>query len=98
MSTCDFGESGKAHTELAAGAPEGLRVEVGGVHAVRGRVDAGELPLVELDEGSGFLLHHLVGFGLAERRHLPAAVGCTEQDQNILVFCVCSQTPIQLKR
>lgn len=65
-----------AHTKLAASAPEGLGVEVGGVHAVRGRVDAGQLSLVEVDEGRGFLLHHLVGFGLTERRHLPAAVGC----------------------
>lgn len=57
---------GYAHTKLAAGVPEGLGVEVGGVHAVGGRVDAGELLLVEVDEGCGFLLHHLVGFGLTE--------------------------------
>lgn len=63
-------------TQLAAGVPEGLRVEVGGVDAVRGRVDPGQLLLVEVDEGGGFLLHHLVGFGLTEWRHLPAAVGC----------------------
>lgn len=56
-----------AHTQLAAGIPEGLRVEVGGVHAVGRRVDAGELPLVEVDEGCGFLLHYLVSFGLTER-------------------------------
>lgn len=55
-----------AHTKLAAGIPEGLGVEVGGVHAVRGRVDPGELLLVKVDERCGFLLHHLVGFGLTE--------------------------------
>lgn len=66
----------KAQTELTASVPEGLRVEVGGVDPVRGRVDPGELPLVELDEGGRFLLHQLVSFGLAQRRHLPAAGGC----------------------
>lgn len=54
-------------TQLAAGVPERLRVEVGGVHAVRGGVDAGQLALVEEGEGRSFLLHHLVGFGLAQR-------------------------------
>lgn len=39
------------HTKLAPSIPEGLRVEVGGVHTVRGRIDAGQLPLVELNEG-----------------------------------------------
>lgn len=53
-------------TQLAAGVPEGLRVEVGGVDAVGRRVDPGQLLLVEVDEGRGFLLHHLVGFGLTE--------------------------------
>lgn len=56
-----------AHTKLAAGVPEGLGVEVGGVHPVGGRVNAGKLLLVKVDEGCGLLLHHLVGFGLAER-------------------------------
>lgn len=53
-------------TQLAAGVPEGLWVEVGGVDAVRGRVDPGQLLLVEVDEGRSFLLHHLVSFGLTE--------------------------------
>lgn len=68
---------------MAAGIPEGLGVEVGGVHAVGRRVDAGELPLVEVDEGCCFLLHHLVSFGLAERRHLPGAVGCRAQHKDM---------------
>lgn len=55
------------HTKLAPSIPEGLRVEVGGVHTVRGRIDAGQLPLVELNEGRCFLLHHLVGFSLTQR-------------------------------
>lgn len=77
-------------TQLAAGVPEGLRVEVGGVDAVRGRVDPGQLLLVEVDEGGGFLLHHLVGFGLAEWRHLPATVGCQRTRTRVSVrnfFC-----------
>lgn len=53
-------------TQLAASVPEGLRVEVGGVDTVGRRVDPGQLLLVELDEGRGFLLHHLVSFGLTE--------------------------------
>lgn len=68
-----------AHTKLAAGIPEWLGVEVGGVHAVRGRVDPGELLLVKVDERCGFLLHHLVGFGLTEWRHLPATVSCRRE-------------------
>lgn len=63
-------------TKLAAGAPERLGVEIRGVHPVGGRVDSGQLALVELDEGRSFLLHQLMGFGLAQRRHLPAAVSC----------------------
>lgn len=61
-----FIEHTVAHTKLAASAPEGLGVEVGGIHTIRRRVDAGELLLVELNEGCSFLLHHLVGFGLAQ--------------------------------
>lgn len=70
-------------TKLAASVPEGLGVEVRGVHAIRRRVDAGELSLVEVDERRGFPLHHLVRFGLTERRHLPAAVGCQVQHKDI---------------
>lgn len=49
---------------MASSIPEGLGIEVGRVHTVGGGVDARELPLVEVDEGGGFLLHYLVGLGL----------------------------------
>lgn len=79
-------ETFEARTELAAGVPEGLRVEIGGVHSVRAGVDAGELPLVELDEGRRFLLHQLVSFGLAQRRHLPAAARCHGKHKHLPVY------------
>lgn len=44
-------------TQMAAGVPEGLWVEVAGVHAVRGGVDTRELALVELHELHRLLLH-----------------------------------------
>lgn len=44
-------------TQMAASIPEGLWVEVAGVHAIRGGVDAGELALVESDELHWLLLH-----------------------------------------
>lgn len=55
-----------ARTHLAAGVPEGLRVIVAGVHPVGGRVDAGQLALVEADVLGRLLLHDLLGPGLAE--------------------------------
>lgn len=51
---------------MAASIPEGLGVVVAGVDAVGGGVDAGELPLVKVNELAGFLLHDLVGLRLAE--------------------------------
>lgn len=69
-------------TELASCSPEGLRIKVGRVHTIRGGVDPRELSLVEVDEGGSFLLHDLVGFGLTQWRHLPAAICCKTQNKN----------------
>lgn len=52
---------------MAAGIPEGLWVEVAGVHAVRGGVDTRELALVESHKLHRLLLHELMGLGLAHR-------------------------------